>query len=258
MQATTARKSATAPPARRTRRAGFTLTEIMISLGVLVVGMSMAAAALHAGIQNHRTTVDDIVRTLIGENAVAIARVRLEDGSLNTSPRLLTDDDIGPGDRRYPVQRPTNYSYIIYGWRVSSDQNDYKFLVIPARYKDPDNRLKTVSLNRVSISNPATLDVSQLVARHGGAEHLVPGARVIREIYDGSEFKTIDVMTITAKKGRSGALLNKRLPDTDIGTCDVKVLRLEGGDSDDMAETTTWYRGRGALEATASSTLPGG
>ena len=122
---------------------------------------------------------------------------------------------------------------------------------------DPGNRLEAVSLNRVSISNPATLDVSQLVARHGGAEHLEPGARIIREVYDGSEFKTIDVMTITAKKGRSGALLNKRLPDTDIGTCNVKVLRLVGGDSSDTIETTKWYRGRGALEATPSSTLPG-
>lgn len=140
------------PSVRRAGRKGFTLTEIMIALGVLVTGMSMVAAALQAGLQNHTRTVDDIVRTLVAENGLAEVKARLvHTGSaaptnlLTNVPTLIKDSTMsippqgmGPADRRSPYfggMNGTFYGYCVLGWRATGGaadyKNDYCFSIVP-------------------------------------------------------------------------------------------------------------------------------
>jgi hypothetical protein len=232
----------------------------MIALGVLVVGMGMAAAALHAGIQRHLITVDDIVRTLIGENAIALARVRLEDGSLpETKPRWLTDAEIGPGDRKYPAQWDTNYGYAIAGWRAQQGRNDYKFLVVTGRHKKRENHLEVIAVGRLTFSNEKE-GVSKVVA-NTGIENFAVGALLIEEEYDGTKFKTI-VMSKVTFVGRNYVLLNQRRK---AGSREVSVLVVKKPGANSKVDTADApeapkraYRGRAALIASASSSLPTG
>ncbi|MGB2824951.1 MAG: type II secretion system protein [Phycisphaerae bacterium] len=136
-------------PRRRRGRQGFTLTEIMIALGVLAVGMGMAAGAFHAGIQSHIITVDEICRTMIGENAIAIAKARLTtDASLpdptwdaqkkewkvtykQLSGTDLQQQRLGDSDTRYPIGPRSTYGFLALGARARpKPRNDFKIMVI--------------------------------------------------------------------------------------------------------------------------------
>ena len=131
---------------RDARATGFTLTEIMIAMGVLVVGMGMVAGALHAGIQVHIRTIDDIMRQLIGDNSLAMvqARVRHTTGASNGIPPdkylLLGSTYFGPGDLKYPwnVSIPNGqpgYGAAVFMKRRTIDAttfaNDYDVLIVP-------------------------------------------------------------------------------------------------------------------------------
>jgi len=124
---------------RSHRRAGFTLSEIMIALGVIVVGLGMAAGAFHAGIRNHKTTMDEILRSMVGENAIAIAKVRLtEEIELPQDHSRVLDPlagEIGMRDTWYPVRTNDDVKpiigYLLFGSRPNVDRNDFKFTVIP-------------------------------------------------------------------------------------------------------------------------------
>jgi prepilin-type N-terminal cleavage/methylation domain-containing protein len=136
-------------PRRRGSRQGFTLTEIMIALGVLAVGMGMAAGALHAGIQSHIITVDEICRTMIGENAIAIAKARLRtDVSLDDptwdaqrkewklkyrqlSGKEVGQQRLGNSDARYPIGPRSTYGFLALAARARPRPvNDFKIMVV--------------------------------------------------------------------------------------------------------------------------------
>jgi prepilin-type N-terminal cleavage/methylation domain-containing protein len=129
---------------RNAHAAGFTLTEIMIAMGVLAIGMGMIAGALHAGIQLHVRTIDDIMRQLIADNALAIvqARVRHTDGTsngipANTAPYICLNSGayFGPGDLKYPWNANTPYGAAVFMRRRAIDTtkfaNDYDVIVVP-------------------------------------------------------------------------------------------------------------------------------
>jgi prepilin-type N-terminal cleavage/methylation domain-containing protein len=126
---------------------GFTLTEIMIAMGVLAVGMAMVAGALHAGIQVHIRTIDDIMRQLIGDNSLAMvqARVRHTADTKNGIPTdkylFLGPNYFGSGDLKYPwntVNIPNgqpSYGSLVFMKRRAIDAttsaNDYDVIIVP-------------------------------------------------------------------------------------------------------------------------------
>jgi prepilin-type N-terminal cleavage/methylation domain-containing protein len=126
-------------------RGGFTLTEIMIAMGVLAVGMGMVAGALHAGIQVHLRTIDDIMRQLIGDNSLAMvqARVRHSTGNgITDTYTLLTSGTtgcyFGPGDLKYPwdtANTPYGAAVLMKRRPINANvsPNDYDVLIVPYR-----------------------------------------------------------------------------------------------------------------------------
>jgi len=120
----------------------------MIALGVLAIGMGMAAGAFHAGIQNHIITVDEIHRTMIGENAVAIAKARLNadvnlpDPIWDPQKKEYTlkwvqlsgseiNQRLGAQDVQYPIGLRSTHGFFALGARAKpKPSNDFKFMVI--------------------------------------------------------------------------------------------------------------------------------
>ena len=127
--------------AGRGRAGGFTLAEIMIAMGILAVGMGMIAAALHAGISVHVRTMDDIMRQLIADNALAIVQAQVRHSNYNgitKDYKLVNTTHFGPTDLRYPTQESkTPYGAAVFMKKRVIDEaagtyaNDYEVLVIP-------------------------------------------------------------------------------------------------------------------------------
>ncbi len=122
---------------------GFTLTEIMIAMGVLAIGMGMIAGALHAGIQLHVRTIDDIMRQLIGDNALAIVQARVRHSTTNgitDTYKLLktgtgTDCYFGADDLKYPwntTNTPYGAAVLMKLRKTDANSfNDYDVLIVP-------------------------------------------------------------------------------------------------------------------------------
>jgi prepilin-type N-terminal cleavage/methylation domain-containing protein len=172
---------------------GFTLTEIMIAMGVLAVGMAMVAGALHAGIQVHIRTIDDIMRQLIGDNSLAMvqARVRHTTGTGNLIPASTAsykwlktgtgaDCYFGPGDLQYPWNTAgTPYGAAVLMRRrvidatTSTFANDYDVIIVPYTIiRDTTSLLGTVS--------PTDMPSSTVAAGTPGSTVTVTSAGVLK------------------------------------------------------------------------------
>lgn len=241
---------------RRRRRSGFTLTEIMIAMGVLVTGLGMVAGAFHAGIQSHQATMDEILRGIIGENALAIARVRLDtDTGLTATPQQIMTDltGIGPDDQRYPVGGISDqgYGYIMLASQPDGDRNDCQFTIIPYRVDDPNNHLEMVKLNKkVMVSDYPDSDGSKATVSGRGAkilDYLPVGALVI-DLRGGRVSSPIRVVELLDTKN---VLLDRKLTGSSSDFFVLKVVDEFGQMvTDDVPDIAGVFRGRTALRAT--------
>lgn len=121
---------AVTPPGRsRMAKAGFSLAELLFAIGILGVGMIMAAGLFAAGLRQNKSSTDDVLGTIICKNAGAILQARVTKLEMDTyllgSPRMpstvpgqdihLIDESLaylkqvlGPADMFYPTPK---YSY---------------------------------------------------------------------------------------------------------------------------------------------------
>ncbi|MHC4129030.1 MAG: type IV pilus modification PilV family protein, partial [Planctomycetota bacterium] len=63
---------------------GFTLTEVLMAIFILGIGVLGIAALFPAGIAQQRASVDDVIGPLVADNAIALLRARLEPGDFGT------------------------------------------------------------------------------------------------------------------------------------------------------------------------------
>ncbi len=223
------------------RRGGFTLTEIMIALGVLVVGMGMIAGALHAGIANHIQTVDDIIRTMVGQNALALVNARMEDAAaaaaFDDQPKLVGDTLLGSKDRTYPVAFATTRGFVAYMKEYREDENDYQLQVVPYVVEgegEPDAGGYSIGVTTV---DPAQVNISVGTGSEGTTT--VSSRREIIKFLPGNQLgaTVVQVQTngetvlarVTAKSGRSSVILDEQLqPSNQAGLWVLSVRNSAG------------------------------
>lgn len=137
-------------------RAGFSLVELMLAMGILAIGMTMVATAFPTAILQTQRSAAETTGGLIAENAEAIIRARLNHEDLD---QYLPDDRFGElvplsvtdipvsapastrgavvplKDRRYDPDddESTEYGWLLLGCRAALNANDYLFVVIPYR-----------------------------------------------------------------------------------------------------------------------------
>lgn len=113
----------------RARRAGFSLVELILALGVLAIGMAMAAALFPAAIKLNEQSTRDSVGTIIAQNGLAIARAVLTRGDFNSTdpnyPDLLL---LRPLDGAAAFQ--TNPNLLLYQGDPNDGPTTRGFLVL--------------------------------------------------------------------------------------------------------------------------------
>jgi len=268
MSAMTAYRNVRPQVRRFGRRGGFTLTEIMIALGVMVIGLGMAAGAFHAGIQNHMMTIDDILGQLIGENAVAMAKIRLRHtphntgdaawkahNRIGTSFSVVEDKDPAgkPGilvltDKRYPIppeplegQDPrrsdlSRMGYLLIARRATTKKlrNDYIFKVVPYTLQKRGNYADTVTVsNAMVMDGPTDADGDgepdySKVMAPGKVALLPRGAKVISISSSGE----LDQITVTKVLSPFAVQLDKYIPK---GLRTLLVLLVRDADGNVVA-----------------------
>ncbi len=70
---------------RQPGRAGFSLIELLISMGIMVVGLVMAGTLFPAAIKQTSRSVDDTIGTIICQNALAVAMAKLTHTDVDTA-----------------------------------------------------------------------------------------------------------------------------------------------------------------------------
>jgi len=172
------------------RRRGFTLTEIMIAMGVLGVGMAMVAGGLHAGIQTHMRTIDDIMRQLIGDNSLAIvqASIRHSPGNGVTEQYQALDGRfLSAGNLKFPWNDNTS-SYgaaVFIKVRMTGTEkaNDYDVLIVPYHIIPQSASITTLGAVGSRTLSSCTIvgsgDASMVTVGAGDAQYLAVGAVVI-------------------------------------------------------------------------------
>ncbi len=164
-------QSAIRNPQSAIKQSGFTLMELMMSLGILVVGLSMIATAFPSAMLENKRSVADTSATMVSENAAAICRVRLSHNAIKGSVSGQISNvswQIIPAERAYPIARPIGvhpkdwveippnsgvyYPSSRYGWLLAARQpsgndcNDYQLVIVPYRKFLPTDTIPTFTI----------------------------------------------------------------------------------------------------------------
>ncbi|MCD4825450.1 MAG: prepilin-type N-terminal cleavage/methylation domain-containing protein [Phycisphaerae bacterium] len=108
-------KAASGQPAGR--RAGFTLMELMIAIGILGVGMVMVTSVFPAAIKEAEVSSNSIVGTMICENGLNIAKFKFRQGDVTASQFRVS------ASRPAIDETPAH----IAKWQFPADQQRYPF-----------------------------------------------------------------------------------------------------------------------------------
>jgi prepilin-type N-terminal cleavage/methylation domain-containing protein len=142
----------------RAGRAGFSLAELVVAMGILGVGMAMAAALFPAGLVGTQDCLNDTTGTIVCHNlaalldlnaALILADVGLQDpANLNTFVPLAdeaTVSCIAIEDQHYPDHTAASRNgFVLLGTRVDRDgnlatQEGYQFIAVAYRKKSAAN-----------------------------------------------------------------------------------------------------------------------
>lgn len=97
------------PSGRRARKGGFSLAELLISIGILSIGMSMSAMLFPAAMKENERSLSNVLGTLICDNALSLGKVVLsadnpdknDPSEVQSTALEVRTDRLGDG-RNYP------------------------------------------------------------------------------------------------------------------------------------------------------------
>ncbi len=147
---------------RSTRRGGFTLSELMIALGIIAYGLTMSAGLFAAAMQYNNQSFRSVVGTIICENgaSVAISALRHDPGNPIGGSDELEDvtDKLKLAERTYPAgsvdsdgDRTSRYGYCVLAKQIG-DENDYQLTIVSYKLNKPGNSVELKQAN-VTISD---------------------------------------------------------------------------------------------------------
>lgn len=159
------------------RRAGFTLVELMLAIGILGVGLVMIGTAFPSAMLENKQSMDDTMATLVGQNAVAIARTRLRHSFLSGARWDAGDwidaSLIPQAEQAYtPLGEATRFGYLMKVKRLQSGRNDYAVAVLPYQKFRPDD----------------TVDLTTSVLQFGAGASVQDGYKVVLKNVSGTAY----------------------------------------------------------------------
>ncbi|MFP4214397.1 MAG: prepilin-type N-terminal cleavage/methylation domain-containing protein [Phycisphaerae bacterium] len=196
---------------RSTRGGGFTLSELMIALGIIAYGLTMSAGLFATAMQYNNQSFRSVVGTIICENgaSVAITALRHDPGNPIGGSDELEDvtDKLELAERTYPAgsvdsdgDRTSRYGYCVLAKHIG-DENDYQLTIVSYKLNKTGNTVELKKANNVNIS-----DHNDASRASGIPAGVLPDSPLIRA--DTGELSSIE--GIESKK----AILRTRMEST--------------------------------------------
>ena len=115
------------------RASGFTLAELLISIGILGVGLTMSAALFPAGLEANKNSANDLLGTMICQNGLAMAKARVTTLHLPTIDCVelhRIDGLFTSAELKYPYGSDGNTAFFVLGRQIITGKNEYDLTVI--------------------------------------------------------------------------------------------------------------------------------
>jgi len=162
---------------------GFTLVEILIAIGLLGVGLLMAACLFPAGVQANVHSADDLLGTLICQNGLALAKARLNTTDV-TSPYYTDLSPIfAPADLLYPHGSDEGEGFFVLGCNASPTDpasNDYQFTVIAyQKHRDGGAVLLKTAVGTAMPGKGKDADTGRFLFKNGSESVAQVGATMV-------------------------------------------------------------------------------
>ncbi len=208
---------------------GFTLAELMIAMGILAFGLTLAAAMFPAAARLNNQSIREVLGNIICENAIAVTRARLEHdrsnpSSITSTGQLENVTDKFGNELNYPSgDDSTRRGALVLARRLSNEgihtENDYQFVVVAYQKSTPGTgiELKKLSATLKDVELESDEKVTKLTVSGGGS--LQANSVVVRA--DTGAISYIDGVG----DGGNFAILKTRLPE---GSTSVWVVRETG------------------------------
>ena len=144
---------------RRRRCKGFTLAEILIALGILVIGMSMVAAIFPAAMEFNRASTNSTLGTIICENGLVLSEMTLTAEIVGDSVVLqaYVDDAHLPdaehlyyltkAQQHYPTDtEDSRTGFVMMARKVSATGSTYQLVTVAYRKTEKSNTVALVPI----------------------------------------------------------------------------------------------------------------
>lgn len=144
------------PGCRRGRRKGFSLTEVLLALSILGIGMAMVMAVFPAAVAENRNSVQNVLGTIICENGLSICKVRVPRASI-TGTELMPISTLSSEERSYPAEEADNATrgFLALGRRLSLARNEYQLVIVSYAKRQASNDVEAQSISKtVDPNNP--------------------------------------------------------------------------------------------------------
>lgn len=230
-------------------RSGFTLTEVLIAIGILAIGMTMVAAIFPAALKMTEDSTNNSLGVIIAENGLAMAKARLQadqdlNGTadaipgevfsnvfLNTDNYHCIDEShdafVTKNDQHYPNADPdTKKGWAMLARRIYTDDTDrpqdqgYMLVVTSYRKKEPSNTARWSQVTVTSVGHNG--DDPSIAVFSDGDE-----IRVGSPLVFADPTNTWQVATIVSKNG-ANAVLDRQIETIASGTHTAFVLEETG------------------------------
>jgi len=181
------------------RRKGFSLAELLISIGILSIGLSMSAMLFPAALKENERSLNNVVGTLVCENTLALGKMILH--ADNTEKSLpLEVESTSLADRTSDLGNGKYYPYADTGSKLGSklfarkvQEGGYQLVAVAYR-------LRKAAGNSVVLKSPVcTVNSGQVTVTSAGAD-LRLGSPVIHK--DSGKFSRLVSVAATKKSGK--------------------------------------------------------
>jgi len=140
----------------RRRRAGFSLAEILIAIGILSIGMGLVVTIFPAALGENNKSINDVLGSLIGNNGITVGKSVLTAGDV-TSPALIvladeaTTGDLATASQHYPAGGDGKMGFVLLGRRLFADADTacqaYQLVAVAYRKAGASNSVTAQSVS---------------------------------------------------------------------------------------------------------------